>query len=188
MNRMQINQGIAEMSFGHPQLIDETTDERWVLREGYPLWPIDLPLGDTIGTSFLCQNTGDIAVKVFVSIALIDPDGIVRASGVNPNRSTPQTVNPGVNYTSAYIGGIPLDKLGLWVIYGAIDYGIQSAGEYTTDLTWTAVNAIEGGGGNGGNGGNGGGNGGAVSPAVPWQWIGLGIGAIVALVIVRKTK
>jgi hypothetical protein len=121
---ISVSQGVADMSFGHAQLVDETTDERWVCREGSPPWPIDVPYGHKVGASFLCSNTGDVTVKVFVYIELIDPDGIARAYATNPHGSIPQTVNPGVGYYSEYIGGVPLDKVGLWLIYGRLDYNI----------------------------------------------------------------
>jgi len=112
-----------DMSFGSCQLVDETTGERWVCREGeQPAWPISIPYGHQVGTSFLCSNTGDVAVNVFVYISIIDPDGVTRASATLPKGTIPQTVGPGVGYYSDYIGGVTLDKVGLWLIYGRLDY------------------------------------------------------------------
>lgn len=117
-------QGIGEMSFGSAQLVDETTSVSYKFRQGEPVVSIDLPLDHKVGASFLCTNTGEIALKVFVYVAIIDPDGLTRAEAWNPRGTIPQTVNPGVGYYSDYIGGVSLDKLGLWLIYGRIEYEI----------------------------------------------------------------
>lgn len=118
------SQGVAEMCFGSCQIIDETTDERWVFRQGEPYEPIDLPVGHEVGTSFLCDNCGEVPVKVFVYIELRDPDGVARASAWNPSGSIPNELNPGVGYSSEYIGSVMLDKAGLWVVYGRLEYDI----------------------------------------------------------------
>jgi hypothetical protein len=117
-------QGNADMCFGSCEIIDETTGERWVFREGEPYEPIDIPYGHEVGVSFLCENCGEIPVKVFVYIELIDPDGIARASARNPRGSIPNELNPGVGYYSEYIGGVALDKAGLWLVYGRLEYDI----------------------------------------------------------------
>jgi hypothetical protein len=122
---INVIQAVGEMSFGSCQLVDETTGERWVARAGEPSpFPINIPFGHLVGTSFLCSNTGDVPVKVFVYIAIIDPSGTKRAEAWNPSGSIPQTVNPGVGYYSQYIGGVQLDRTGLWKIYGRLEYDV----------------------------------------------------------------
>jgi len=122
---INVSQAVGDMEFGSCQLIDETTDERWVARQGEPSdWPIYIPYGHLIGASFLCANSGDVPLDVFVYIELIDPEGIVRASAWNPRGTIPIRLSPGVNYNSEYIGGVQLDKIGLWLIYGRLEYEV----------------------------------------------------------------
>lgn len=118
------SQGVAEMCFGSCQIIDETTGEDYIFRQGEPYEPIDLPYGHEVGASFLCINCGEVAVKVFVYIELRDPDGVARASAWNPGGSIPNELNPDVFYNSEYIGPVMLDKAGLWVVYGRLEYDI----------------------------------------------------------------
>jgi len=124
-NAINVSQAVGDMAFGSCQLIDETTDERWVARQGESSdWPINIPYGHLVGASFLCENSGDVPLDVFVYIALIDPDGITRAFDWNPRGTIPNRLNPGVGYYSNYIGGVQLDKNGLWVIYGRLEYDV----------------------------------------------------------------
>jgi len=121
---IMVSQGIADMCFGSCQIIDETTGEDYIFREGEPYDPIDLPYGHEVGASFLCDNCGEVALKVFVYIELIDPDGVARASAWNPRGSIPASINPGVGYYSENIGPVTLDKTGLWLVYGRLEYDI----------------------------------------------------------------
>lgn len=171
-----------DMSFGSCQLIDEITQARYVSREGN--WPITMLLGGKVGTSFLCENSGDVALFVRVYIEIRDPDGVGRASAWLPPLSRlPADLNPGVGYYSEYIDDVILDKSGLWLIYGRLNYGtVSSSLNYNKEITWNAIDAIEG----GGNGEPP--NGGGGVSTIPWQWIGLGVGAIAALFISRRGK
>lgn len=119
------NGGVGDMSFGSCQLIDETADDRYVFREGEPYDPVGLPWGHLVGTSFLCENIGEVTLKVRVYIAIKDPGGVIRADAYLPALSRlPATINPGVGYYSEYIGGVALDKFGLWLIYGRLEFDI----------------------------------------------------------------
>jgi len=46
---------------------------------------------------------------------------------------------------------------------------------YTKDITWNAIQVTEGGGGRGVYG-------------LPWKWIGLGVGSIIAIIVAVKTR
>ena len=85
------------------------------------VFPVDIPLGHQISGNYGAQNTGDIALKVRLYVELRDPDGMVRSSGWSS--STPVTLNPGVNIASKSFSAT-LDKLGLWQIYGRIEYDL----------------------------------------------------------------
>jgi len=122
---INVAQGVADMSFGSCQIVDETTGKSYTFRVGVPYDPVDLPWAHLVGASFLCTNIGDVALKVRVYIAIKDPDGIIRADAYLPalNR-LPATINPGVGYYSDYIGGVALDKLGIWLVYGRLEFDI----------------------------------------------------------------
>jgi hypothetical protein len=119
----KISQGI-NMCFGSCQIVDETTGQRYTFRKGEPYQPVNLPYGHGVGASFLCENCGDIELEVFVYIEIVDPDGTVRASAWNPRGSIPNKLNPGVGYYSDYIGGVVLDKAGLWLVYGRLEFDV----------------------------------------------------------------
>jgi len=120
---MNVSQGTADMSFLSAEVVDETTD-MWWHSDDLPAWPIAIPFGHSVGCSYLCQNTGQIAVKVFVYLSLIDPQGITRATTKNPRYSTPQVVDPGMQYYTEPISGVIVDMNGLWVVYGRLEYDI----------------------------------------------------------------
>lgn len=115
--------GVGDMSFGSCQIIDETTDESYTFREGEPQAPYSLPWAHSVGASFLCTNIGEVTLNVRVYIAIKGPDGVIRADAYLPALSKlPATINPGVGYYSAYIGGVALDELGLWMVYGRLEF------------------------------------------------------------------
>lgn len=117
--------GVGDMSFGSCQIIDETTGERYVFREGEPYDPVSLPWAHLVGASFLCTNIGEVTLKVRAYIAIKDPDGVIRADAYLPALSRlPAIINPDVGYYSDYIGGVALDKLGLWLVYGRLEFDV----------------------------------------------------------------
>lgn len=128
---IMVSQGVADMSFGSCRIVDETTEEHWTCRQGGSPgspdcpFPVDIPYGHDLGAKFLCENSGEVPVLVRVYIAIIDPDGVTRADAYLPPLShLPNEVNPGVGYYSEYIGGVTLDKIGLWLVYGRIEYEV----------------------------------------------------------------
>ena len=109
--------GVADIEFTFCYFEDVTTEIGYENDE----FPVDIPLGHDISGNYGAQNVGDVALKVRLYVELIDPDGIVRSSGWSS--STPFTVNPGVNMASKSFSAT-LDKLGLWQIYGRIEYDL----------------------------------------------------------------
>ncbi len=122
INVIQANPDVA---FGSCQIVDETTGIDYICRPGGSCpFPVDIPFGHEVTASFLMENSGDIAIDVFIYIEIIDPDGLVRCSEWNPSGSIPNTINPGVGYYSKNCGPVSLDKTGLWLVYGRIEYEI----------------------------------------------------------------
>jgi hypothetical protein len=108
---------VAGSIFG-AYVADVTTGEDWIYSDhsGRNPFPIPIPPGHTVHVSATAENTGTGTQRMQLTVELIDPTGIVRAS-----RSASGTLSPGTMMSSGLTPDLVIDKSGTWVIHALLE-------------------------------------------------------------------
>lgn len=140
-------------------LTDVELDKQYHVSE----FPVKIPLGHEVYGTGVGENTASYNREMQISVAIIDPDGIIR--GYNDWKDL---ILP-THYIYLVTGSVEIDKEGIWQFH----VKLENAGVFD-EKTWDAVVTP------------------GVKPpkAFPWLWVGVGVAtaSLVGLVIAGEEK
>lgn len=116
-NAISVGAPLADVGDFGLYIQDVTDNQAYHDRDGLPFL---IPFGHEVYGNYKCKNIGDVPLKINLLIEVITPSGVVIVSEwTNYNN-----VNPGVSMSSHSTGHFILDEIGMWVIYGRVEFEI----------------------------------------------------------------
>jgi hypothetical protein len=119
LNAINVSQAVVSGWLFGAVVYNQTTGEDFIYSEksGRDPFPVVIPSGHGVQVSVSAENTGDANQEQWLTVELIDPDGIVRAT----RTAHASSVSPESVMSSGNTPTVVLDKAGLWQIHGVLE-------------------------------------------------------------------